>query len=100
MRFSLQDNYFEMHPIAQDKLAEVLDVCRQCEDFLALGPAPTASMEMVLNDIEHSQKEGGAFCGIYDAANGRMIGIVDCVPGNFEGKPQAAFLSLLMIAPP
>jgi ribosomal protein S18 acetylase RimI-like enzyme len=95
----IQDNSFEIRPITQDDLAAVLDVYRQCEDFLALGPVPTASMEMVLSDVEHSQKEGGVFCGIY-AADGEMMGIVDYVPSNFEGNPQSAFLSLLMIALP
>ncbi|HEX2994570.1 MAG TPA: GNAT family N-acetyltransferase, partial [Anaerolineales bacterium] len=29
-----------------------------------------------------------------------MMGIIDYVPCNFEGEPQTAFLSLLMIAAP
>ena len=29
-----------------------------------------------------------------------MLGIVDYVPGNYQGDPEAAFLSLLMIAAP
>jgi hypothetical protein len=86
----IQDSSFEIRPITQDDLAAVLDVYRQCEDFLALGPVPIASMEMVLSDVEHSQREGGVFCGIY-AAGGEMMGIVDYVPSNFEGNPQAAF---------
>jgi ribosomal protein S18 acetylase RimI-like enzyme len=54
-------------------------------------------MAMVLKDIEISQSEGGVFCGVY-AADGRMIGVVDFVPSNFEGNPHTAFISLLMIA--
>jgi ribosomal protein S18 acetylase RimI-like enzyme len=71
-------------------------VYEHCEDFLALGPVGKASMDMVLKDIEISEKEGGIFCGIY-TADRKMIGVVDYVPGNFEGKRQVAFLSLLMI---
>jgi ribosomal protein S18 acetylase RimI-like enzyme len=56
-------------------------------------------MEMVLKDIEISKSYGGLFCGIY-TSEGEMIGIIDYVPGDFEGDPQAAFLSLLMIAAP
>ena len=89
----------EIHPIAPGELKNVLDVYRQCEDFLALGPVPTASIEMILKDIEISKEEGGIFCGIY-AANGKMIGIVDYVPSHFKEDPCAAFLSLLMIAAP
>jgi ribosomal protein S18 acetylase RimI-like enzyme len=77
----------------------VLDVYRQCEDFLALGPVPSASMEMVRKDIEISQSEGGIFCGIF-IPDGKMIGIIDYVPRGYQGDPHTAFLSLLMIAAP
>ncbi|HLO30026.1 MAG TPA: GNAT family N-acetyltransferase, partial [Anaerolineales bacterium] len=80
-------------------LDSVLEVYRQCEDFLALGPVAKASLAMVQKDIEISQAEGGLFCGIYKA-DGEMIGVLDYVPRGFEGDPQTAFLSLLMIAAP
>ena len=95
----IHDHSLEIRPIIPDDLNAVLEVYRQCEDFLALGPVSTASMEMVLKDIEISEQEGGVFCGIY-TADGKMIGIVDYVPSNWEGDPHAAFLSLLMIAAP
>jgi len=94
----IRDNSFEVRTITQDDLDAVLDVYRQCEDFLALGPERTASMAMVLKDIEISQSEGGVFCGVY-AVDGRMTGVVDFVPSNFEGDPHIAFISLLMISP-
>lgn len=97
MTIEIRDNSFEIRLITQDDLDAVLDVYRQCEDFLALGPVSTASLEMVLKDIKLSQQEGGVFCGIY-TAEGEMIGVVDYVPSNFEGDPQVAFLALLMIA--
>ncbi len=93
----IRDNSFEVRTITPDDLDAVLDLYRQCEDFLALVPRQTASMAMVLKDIEISQSEGGVFCGVY-AVDGRMIGIVDFVPSNFEGDPHIAFISLLMIA--
>jgi ribosomal protein S18 acetylase RimI-like enzyme len=95
----IRDRSLEIRPIIQDDLHAALNVYRQCEDFLALGPVSTASMEMVLKDIEISKEQSGIFCGIY-TADGKMIGIVDYVPCNWEGDPQAAFLSLLMIAAP
>jgi hypothetical protein len=76
------DNSFEVRTITQDDLGAVLNVYRQCEDFLALGPEPTASMAMVLKDIEISQRDGGVFCGVY-AADGTMIGVVAFVSSNF-----------------
>jgi ribosomal protein S18 acetylase RimI-like enzyme len=88
-----------IRPIAEEDTEAVLEVYRQCEDFLALGPVSTASLEMVLKDIEMSRAQAGVFCGIY-AANGKMIGIVDYVPKNWEGDPSVAFLALLMIGAP
>jgi ribosomal protein S18 acetylase RimI-like enzyme len=99
MTIFLCEYSLEIRPVTQADWAAVLEVYRQCEDFLALGPVPTASLEMVLKDIEISKEMGGIFCGIY-TADGKMIGILDYVPCNFEGNPQVAFLSLLMIAAP
>ncbi len=99
IKIEVQAYTLEIHPIALEDLSAVLNVYKQCEDFLALGPVATASNEMVLQDIGISKNIGGVFCGIH-TADGHMIGIVDYVPNNYRGNPQAAFLSLLMIAPP
>ena len=99
MTIVIRDKSIEIRPINQDDLDVVLAVYQQCEDFLALGPVSAASMEMILKDIQISQSEGGIFCGIY-TADGKMIGIIDYIPSNFNGDPQIAFLSLLMIAVP
>lgn len=96
IRVKMQGQNFEIRPVTEEELDAVLEVYRHCEDFLALGPVATASMEMVLKDIELSREEGGIFCGIH-TANGKMIGVVDYVPNNYRGEPQAAFLELLMI---
>src|SRR5215208_3641010 len=95
----LPNHNLEIHPIRPDDVEAALEVYRQSEDFLALGPVSTASKEMVLTDLESSQNEGGIFCGIY-RVDGKMVGVVDYVPNNFEGSPQAAYLFLLMIAAP
>jgi len=99
VRMLIRDDSFEVRTITQEDLGAILDVYRQCEDFLALGPEPTASMEMVVKDIENSQREGGVFCGVF-SADAEMIGVVDFVPSGFEGGPHIAFISLLMIVPP
>lgn len=96
---AVREHNLEICPIANDDLDAVLEVYRQCEDFLALGPVATASMDMVRRDIEISREQGGIFCGIY-RLDRTMIGVVDYVPRNFEADPQSAFLSLLMIAAP
>jgi GNAT superfamily N-acetyltransferase len=84
--------------VTPDDSDAVLKVYRQCEDFLALGPQPKASLEMVLQDIEEAKKKGGVFRGIY--YDEKMIGVVSYVRGGFEGKAEVAFISLLMIAAP
>ena len=89
----------EIRPITPADLEAVLAVYQQSEDFLALGPVSTASMEMVVKDLELSKQEGGLFCGIFNAA-GDMIGVVDYVPHHYEGDPHTAYLALLMIAGP
>ncbi len=99
MKITVRKNLFEVHPIASDEEESILKVYRQCEDFLALGPVATASMEMVRKDLELSREASGVFCGIY-TAGGKMIGVVDYVPCGFEGDPHAAYLALLMIAAP
>jgi len=95
----MRDRILEIHPIPQDDLDAVLAVYRECEDFLALGPVATASMDMVLKDLEISENEGGIFCGIY-TDDQKMIGVIDYVPDHYQGDSRAAFLSLLMIASP
>jgi ribosomal protein S18 acetylase RimI-like enzyme len=90
---------FEVRTINHDDLEEVLEVYRQCEDFLALGAESAASTTMVLKDIEISKHEGGFFCSIRNT-HGKMIGIIGFVPGNFKEDPSKAFITLLMIALP
>lgn len=99
MYLCLRDTRYEIRPLVQGDLDAVLEVYRQCEDFLALGPVPTASMEMVLADIGLSRTEGGIFCGIY-TAEGKMIGVIDYVRSHYRGDPGSAYLELLMIAAP
>ncbi len=97
--FTCRGETFVVWPIGIAEAQTILTVYEQCEDFLALGPQPRATLAMVLADLQLSVEEGGTFCGIYDAHN-VMVGIVDFVPRGFEGDPARAFLSLLMIAAP
>jgi len=93
------DNSFEIRPITGNDLAEILEVYRQNEDFLALGSRPKASIDMVLQDMETSRQDKGIFCGIYDSA-GRLRGIIDFIPCSFNGLAHVAFINLLMIIRP
>jgi ribosomal protein S18 acetylase RimI-like enzyme len=90
---------FIMRPLTEAELDDMLEVYRQCEDFLALGPVPVASMDMVRADWQLSQGQGGEFCGIYDPG-GVLVGVLDVIPSGFEGESDVAFLELLMIAAP
>jgi ribosomal protein S18 acetylase RimI-like enzyme len=80
------------------ELPSVLEVYRQCEDFLALGPVANASMEMVLADLQLSRDKGGIYCGVH-MPDGGMVGVLDYLPQNHKGDPQVAFIELLMIVP-
>ncbi len=88
---------FSLRPLDERDLPALLELYRACEDFLALGPNPRASAEMVLGDLALSRASGGGFHGIYDAT-GNLIGVADWTPGGFEGCPATAFIELLMIA--
>lgn len=94
----IKHNDFEIRNVSEFELEDVFQVYKNCEDFLALGPVSKASMEMVQEDLKLSHKEGGIFCGIYKER--KMIGILDFVPKSFNGIPEHAFISLLMISLP
>jgi ribosomal protein S18 acetylase RimI-like enzyme len=88
---------FSIRALTVTDLPAILGVYRNCEDFLALGPVATASLEMVQQDMALSAEIGGSFCGIFDA-DGNMMGVVDFLAEGFEGNSQHAFIELLMIA--
>jgi GNAT superfamily N-acetyltransferase len=88
-----------IRPIHDEDLSDVLAVYRQCQDFLALGPNPIATAEMVQQDFGHSRLQGGLYCLILDSI-GQTIGVIDYLPSHFEGNPEQAFIALLMIAAP
>lgn len=85
--------------ITDSDLPAVFDVYRQCEDFLALGPAPHASLEMVQADRALTRDQGGRYCGIFDDG-GALLGVLDYIPSDWNNDPACAFLELLMIAAP
>jgi ribosomal protein S18 acetylase RimI-like enzyme len=90
---------YEITAVTAKDLNSIMDVYHQCEDFLALGPQPKATMEMVLSDMEESYSTGGIYCGIRDAS-GKMVGILDFVPSMYLDNPEHAFILLFMIAAP
>jgi RimJ/RimL family protein N-acetyltransferase len=80
--------------ITDKDLDSSLEVYKRSEDFLSLGPVPTASMEMLLADINHSESVQGLFCGIWDES-GNQVGVVDFIP---DSQHEKAILELLMIS--
>jgi len=96
-------NTYVLRPVERSDpavLAALLEVYRQCEDFLALGPQPHASPEMVQADLDFSHKAGGIFCGIYLVPSDELVGVADYIPSGFAGNRQHAFIELLMIGQP
>ena len=88
-----------IRPITDADLPAVLEVYRLSEDFLALGPNPFASMEMIAADRELSRDEGGEYCGLFDE-EGNLMGVFDFIRSGFEGDANCAFIELLMIGSP
>ena len=76
-----------------------MEVYRQCEDFLASGPVPHATRQMVLVDMDLSGQAGGIYRGLFDGQN-RLVGVLDYVPHKFNNDRGLAFIELLMIASP
>ena len=97
IKLVVQEPLLEIRPITPEDLNAVLEVYRQCEDFLALCQQPAASMQMVLNDIALSKAGRGLFCGIF-TDHGKMIGVIDYIPCGYQGAQDTAYLELLMIA--
>jgi ribosomal protein S18 acetylase RimI-like enzyme len=91
----IKGNGYIIKDVSVRDINDILKVYKKCEDFLSLGPVPFASEQMVLDDLKHSEEEGGTYCGVY--RNGEMIGVIDFVLSNFNGEPNNAFISLLMI---
>ena len=88
-----------IRPISDSYLPGLLEVYRQSEDFLALGPNPHASLEMIAADQALSREQGGEFCGLFDD-DGVLMGVFDFIRAGFEGDPACGFIELLMIAAP
>ncbi len=74
----------------------VIRVYEQCEDFLALGPVPTASIEMIRDDIDEAVDLTGVFCTIRNKQD--PVGVLAYIPRTKE--PGMSYLMLLMIAAP
>ena len=83
--------------IDERDLPTLFEIYKQCEDFLALGPVPVASMQMVRADIEHSRAENGQYCAIRDGQD-QIIGVLDFIAKSEDHC--TGVLSLLMIGIP
>ena len=79
---------------APSDVMAILEVYRQCEDFLSLGPVPVASLAMVNADIRHAETTHGSFCVIEDKA-GHAVGVLEFTVAESE---RTAVLHLLMIS--
>jgi GNAT superfamily N-acetyltransferase len=92
-------NSFTLLLLDESDMDALMDIYRGCEDFLALGPRPHASEEMIRGDLQFSAEDGGRFCGIR-AEDGRLAGVVDYTPGGRSADPTEAHIELLMLTPP
>lgn len=88
-----------IRPLTDSDLPAILAVYQQCEDFLALGPNPLASFDMIAADRALSAAQNGQFCGLF-GGDGSLLGILDFIPAGFNHQPDCAFIELLMVAAP
>jgi len=65
MEYSLTD---------QISIDDVFQVYQESGDFLALGPHPKTTKDMVRKDLEESLREENWFCGI--VVDKKIIGII------------------------
>ena len=87
----------DIRKITPDDYPAIHEVYRQCEDFLALGPASKASMDMVIADIREAKAESGIYSGIFYGK--MMVGVVSYIPSHFEFRLLDAYILLMMIIP-
>jgi ribosomal protein S18 acetylase RimI-like enzyme len=85
-------------PMSEQNVPAVLEVYRQCEDFLSLGPQSAASKEMVIKDIQTCQTNQGVYYAIL-LAETEMIGVLAVVPREVDNTVVEAYIELLMITP-
>jgi ribosomal protein S18 acetylase RimI-like enzyme len=96
---------FRVIPLSAADQGAILDVYRDCEDFLALGPQALASRAMVLADLTAAAAHGRSYCGIYvegrdgqvEGALSELAGVIDYLLSGFAGRADTAELELLMI---
>jgi RimJ/RimL family protein N-acetyltransferase len=84
-------------PLYEKDAETVLEVYRQCQDFLALGPRPEASLEMVQKDILACDQQYGVFYGIY-LLEGPLIGVISVVPREANNQVESVYIELLLIS--
>ncbi len=97
----MENEKFRFRPLSEADLPELLALYRQCEDFLALGPAATASEQMVLADVALTRPQGGVYGGIYiqQGDDWVLAGVLDVIP-DYGGEAGCAELELLMLGAP
>lgn len=52
-------------------------------------------MEMILGDIEYSEKNGGFYCII--CCDNIVVGIIDFIPNMYNNQQSSAYINLIMV---
>jgi RimJ/RimL family protein N-acetyltransferase len=85
-------------PLCESDSEKVMEVYRQCRDFLALGPQTEPSLEMVVRDIRSCEEQYGVFYGIF-LVPGELIGVISVVPRETNNQVESVYIELMMIIP-
>jgi len=89
---------FSLYPAGSDDLDRLITLYQENEDFLGLWPDTPPDSVMVKTDLDYSVKTGGNFLAIC-TAEGVFAGVVDYISSGFQGRPEYAYINLLMISP-
>lgn len=95
----LHGDGFLTRPLGEEMITPLLDLYRQCADFLALGPDPVPSIAMIRRDLDTTRAQGGVFSGIF-LPDGCLAGVLDVIPMDYKGDAGTAYLELLMLGKP
>ncbi len=93
----------EMRALGARDYAEAVEVYRQSPRFVVElngRPADSIGLEMVEEDAAQAANHGALLVGFFLREGGTMIGVGDYVPGGFKGRPNYAWIALLMMAEP
>ena len=92
-----------LEPLTKEDYATAATIFAECRDFLVYisGEKPdSTAIELVAREAAAAAAHRAVFAGIRPAGSRSMIGVATYQPSGYGGDPAAAWIALLLIAPP